>query len=523
MKRELPARPNLEQLKNQAKDLLNSCKQGASDALERIREYHPRWSKAADEVLPHGAPARGPKLRLSDAQVVIAREYGFASWPKLKEHVEASRLKAELQTGIDPLQLLKKAFHDDDAAMFRRLLEQYPAFKAKINEPVADFNSPIITAVRSREMLDVLLDAGADINAKSNWWAGGFGLLHSAKPALANYAIERGAKIDVHAAARLGRLDKLRELISANPELVNSRGGDGQTPLHFASSIEIVEYLLDHGAEIDARDIDHESTPAQYMVRNRKDVARYLITRGCQTDILMAAALGDEELVRKHLRDDPECIRMRVSDEYFPMVGGKTGGTIYQWELGWYVSAHQVAKQFGHEQLFRFLVEQSPPDLQLVTACWLGDEELANGILARHPNVISNLSNGDRRHLAHAARNDDLPAFRLMLKSGFPIDGTGQHAATPLHWGAWHGNTEMIQSLIANSKFQISNLEQKDRDFNSTPLGWAIHASEHGWHKDTGDYAGAVEMLLNAGAKPPDKLSGTEEVQEVLQRFGVRA
>ena len=53
-------------------------------------------------------------------------------------------------------------------------------------------------------MLDVLTDAGADLNAKSQWWAGGFGLLHQCSPELAAYAIERGAAVDVHAAAAWG-------------------------------------------------------------------------------------------------------------------------------------------------------------------------------------------------------------------------------------------------------------------------------------------------------------------------------
>src|SRR5437867_12012412 len=108
-------------------------------------------------------------------------------------------------------------------------------------------------------MLDVLLAAGADINAKSRWWAGGFGLLHGASPELAAYAIERGAIVDVHAAARLGMLEKLQELIALDPGSVHARGGDGQTPLHFASTVETAAFLLDHGANIDALDVDHES------------------------------------------------------------------------------------------------------------------------------------------------------------------------------------------------------------------------------------------------------------------------
>ena len=115
-------------------------------------------------------------------------------------------------------------------------------------------------------------------------------------------------------------IDRLGELISLHPDLVHARGGDGQTPLHFASSVAIAAYLLGQGADIDARDVDHESTPAQYMVGDRQAVARFLVSRGCQTDILMAAALGDLELVKKHLDADPECIRMQVSDEFFPKI-----------------------------------------------------------------------------------------------------------------------------------------------------------------------------------------------------------
>src|SRR5205085_9368091 len=134
----------------------------------------------------------------------------------------------------------------------------HPEMKEIINEPVAAFDAPVITRVRSREMLDVLLEAGADINAKSRWWAGGFGLLHSAEPDLADYAVQRGAVVDGHAAARLGMIDNLRELVTSDPTLVHARGGDGQTPLHFASTVEIAEFLLEHGADTDARDVDHE-------------------------------------------------------------------------------------------------------------------------------------------------------------------------------------------------------------------------------------------------------------------------
>lgn len=416
------------------------------------------------------------------------------------------------------LQEARRVFHADDAPAFRQLLERHPILKTKIDVPVADFDSPLINCVRSRAMLDVLLDAGADIDARSNWWAGGFGLLDSADAGLAAYAIARGAIVTVHAAARLGMLEKLRELIEADPELVHARGGDGQTPLHFASTVEVAEYLLGRGADIDARDIDHESTPAQYMLRKRPEIARYLIHRGAKTDILIAAALGDIDLVRKHLDADPESIRMRVDDEYFPMVGsGKAGGTIYQWELGWHVSACQIAKSFGHPGIFDLLMERSPAEEKLLNACWLHDEGMVNSLLAQDQNLSTLLPAAGRRHLAHAARNNDTSAARLMLVAGLPVDTFSQHHATPLHWAAWQGNAELVRLILSRNP----PIENADNDFQGTPLRWAIHGSENGWDRQKGDYAATVEALLDAGAKPPEKAEGTDAVRAVLRQRGV--
>jgi ankyrin repeat protein len=415
----------------------------------------------------------------------------------------------------DPIELLEKAFTADDAPRFRQLLERFPEANAKINDPVASFDSPLVTQVRSRQMLDVLLEAGADINAKSRWWAGGFGILHGAEPDLASYAIERGAIVDVHAAARLGMLGKLHELIDANPARVHEPGGDGQTPLHFASTVEIARFLLDHGANIDARDVDHESTPAQYMIRDRQEIARYLVRRGCATDLLMAAALGDADLARKHLDADPQCIHLRVSNEYFSMINPRAGGTIYQWTLGWYVSPHDVAKQFGHEEVFDLLMSRSPADVKLLAACWQGDETAVQSLVASNPGLVANLSAPYRRQVAHAARNNNTAAVRVMLAAGLPVDAVSQHGATPLHWAAFHGNAEMTRKILEFNP----PLEITDADFHGTPLGWAIHGSEHGWHCRTGDYPTTVRLLLKAGAALPEKLDqGTPAVQEVLKR-----
>jgi hypothetical protein len=505
MPKPLPEQPSLEQLKKQAKELLKLLKSGDHAALQRVSDLE-----------PPGIGRRSNRLAgwsLSTAQQVVAREHGFASWTKLKAHVAAVLEKT------DPIAALHGAFAADNSVVVDRLLGRHPEIRAKINEPIGPFDSPAIIHVKSPRMLDVLVKAGADLNAKSHWWAGGFGLLHCVKPELAAYAIQRGAVVDVHAAARLGLFEELRLLINRDPTLVNARGGDGQTPLHFAANVEVATLLLENGADIDARDVDHESTPAQYMVGDRQDVLKHLVQKGCQTDILMAAALGDQVLAERHLQLEPNCIRTRVSDEYFPKRNPRSGGTIYQWTLGWHVSAPQVADNFGHPDLAEWLTEQCPLEMQLTEACWRGQSARVENLLRRDPTLTKRLQPADQKQLAHAARNNNLPAVKLFVAAGLPLDVRGQHGATPLHWAAWHGNVEMVTCLL---RFDPP-LEAQDSDFHGTPLGWAIHGSQNGWQPDKGDYAATVQTLLEAGALPPEKVSGTEPVQAILRASGIRS
>jgi ankyrin repeat protein len=370
---------------------------------------------------------------------------------------------------------------------------------------------------RNLAMIDLLLSSGADINARSRWWAGGFGVLDTCEPEFAPRLIERGAVVDAHASARLGMFAELEHWVMKNPDVVHARGGDGQTPLHFAKTVEIARFLLQHGADIDARDIDHESTPAQYMVRDRQDVARFLVAQGCTTDILMAAALGDLNLVRAHLERDPTAISTRVSETYFPKQNPRSGGTTYIWTLGVNKTAHMVAREFGHEEIFRFLMDRSPPELLLVQACELGDEATFNAMLAERPNLIESLSEDDLRKLPEAVVNNNLAAVRLMLAAGWPVTTRGDENGTPLHIAAWMGNADIVREIL---RYNPPVNVRGDR-YDMTPLGWAFHGSLNCWRKDKGDYPATVELLLNAGAEVPEAISDvrtTDEVRKLLMR-----
>lgn len=85
----LPDSANLDQLKRQAKDLLRDFRAGRMSAFQRLREFHPKLSMVSDAKMPTVT------LALSDAQLSISREYGYASWPRLKTAI-AERQHEEL-------------------------------------------------------------------------------------------------------------------------------------------------------------------------------------------------------------------------------------------------------------------------------------------------------------------------------------------------------------------------------------------------------------------------------------------
>ncbi len=504
--RELPAHPNLEHLKKQARKLLREFLRDDPAAVARFRD-------AAS------APPAGRSAKLADALHVVAGEYGFESWPRLKARLES--------LSEDPVEALTAAINADDAALVREVIARYPVLKTKIDEPLPKFgfDTPaLIGAVNkgNRAMIDALLEAGANVNGRTKWWAGSFGVLDNCDPELAAFLIERGAYVDVHAASRLGMLERVKELVGADPALVHARGGDGERPLHFAANIEIAEYLLERGAEIDAKDVDHESTAAQYMVAQRPrrpDVAGYLLWHGAKSDILMASALGDLDLVRQHLEENPASIGVSVSEREFPKENPRSGGTIYIYGFGWSKTPHMLAREFGHDEVFRLLMERSSPELQLVQACEMGDETLMKELLGRDPGIGKKLSAEAEQGVVGAALRNNAKAVRMMLDAGWPVDARGDNGQTPLHWAGFHGNVEMVRDLLRHH----APLEAQEGQFKGTPLGWALYGSEHGWHREKGDYPGVVRALLAAGAKAPediDQIDATEEVLAVLRARG---
>ncbi|MCR8630221.1 ankyrin repeat domain-containing protein [Paenibacillus radicis (ex Xue et al. 2023)] len=272
------------------------------------------------------------------------------------------------------IEQFKQAIMSHDTVATRRCLNEHPFLAKQINEPWFAFDTPAIVAAAAngnREVVDILLEHGADLHAKSSWWAGGFGVLHHDHHELSRYLIELGAPVDIHAASALGMLDTVKELVEMNPAAVNQRGPDGQVPLHFATEHEIIDFLLAHGADIDKRDIDHGSTPAQWAIDNEAK-CRFLIERGSAADIFIAINIGDTELVRSFIRTDPECLQAQVGRGSFTS-GDSNGGHIYAYKIGSNTRPFYLAARRNHPEIVDLIAKHSPSNQRLLLACMQAD------------------------------------------------------------------------------------------------------------------------------------------------------
>ncbi len=496
--RSLPSRPDLAQQKKLAKELLQSFASGDAEALARVRS-----------VLPDKQ-----KIVLADAQFVLAREYGFSDWAALKQHIET-----RVEDTRSPEERVHDAFRRHDANAVRGLFEMHAVLRERINEPLFAFDSPAIVAYADDPaMVDVLLDFGADPNRRSDWWAGGFHVLYSATGAAAEGLIAAGAIPDACAAAHLNRLDLLTQLIAEDPKRVHERGGDGQTPLHFAESRAVVDLLLDADADIDARDVDHRATPAEWMLdrtrgAGRFDLARYLVERGASADIFLAAALGLSDKARAMLQANPKLLDLRTGQANY---GERPPSSyhIYFWTIGDSRSPLDVAAQFDQHDTVQTMLEFASPLQRFHLACRRGDEAGARAVLREHPGIIKTMTPDDHRAISDAAWHGDARAVALMSELGFDPRTPGHDGGTALHCAAWEGSTDTVAALL-NRHDARDLVAIRDARYGATPLGWCCHGSQFG--NTNHDHAGVARLLLEAGARPgPDTGKASPSVEAVL-------
>jgi hypothetical protein len=423
-----------------------------------------------------------------------------------------------------------KAFGDavsrGDVLTVRRLLE-LPHVKEQINAPMFAFGQRAAhIAAKHEPMLEVLIGAGADLNLKSDWENGPYTVLDNATEETARFLLARGVKLTPNVAARLGWLDELRQLIAADSALVHARGGDGQQPLHEAATVAVADFLLDHGADVNARCIDHKSTPAQYALAERPEVCRRLLERCASADIFMPARLGDVGLAASVLEADPQAVAARINEPGYAPV---PPFHIYCWTLGFGRSPHDVALKFGHRDVYDLLVSRSPAQVRFINTVLAGDEAAARVFIDRDPSLLTSLTRADHSRLAHAIFDGRREAAHLMLRLGFDETAGGVDGGTALHAASWTGDVELVEAILQRGRVPV---ESRDPVHLSTPLGWAAFGSVH-CRARGGDYSAVVERLVAAGAdinapgngEPMSLIAmaeGNPEVQATLRKHGAR-
>ncbi len=285
----LPSRPNLDQYRKLAKDLVKACKSGDAAA---IREWTVKWLNVLATNLPDSDRSRHPgeidrrahdveqfartrlsgrhdrpKCALTDAQFVIARAHGFASWPVFAAHLESL---TQSSSSVSVFEAAVRAIINGDSQTLRRLLRDDPGLvrarstrehRATLLHYVSANGVEGYRQVSPKniaEITKILLDAGADADA--------------------------GA--EVYGSSRCTALGLVAT--SAPPDAAGVQLG-------------VIDVLLDHGARVDLKGgAGHNDTLIRACLANgQPNAAAHLASRGAPLDLVGAAGLGRIEVLKE--------------------------------------------------------------------------------------------------------------------------------------------------------------------------------------------------------------------------------
>ena len=462
MSTSLPDRPDLDQLRRQAKELRDAARRGDPAAAARLDRHHPS---------PHGG-----EVSLAAAQLVIARELGFSSWPKLKSAVDATvggpdsrasvlvaasiegRLKeAEALLRADP-DMAGRSLHAamvlGEAEAVRTMLAADPEAAFAIDDERGW--PPLLYSCYSRwhqidpdravglaEVVRLLLEAGASPNTNNG-----------ARP-------HRGYRSALHGSAMVNSPTITRVLLErgANPN-------DGESLYHAAGHRDhaCLELLLSHGAAVAgtwALDVavhadDPEGVALLLSAAQRNGEGAHEPASELMADAAATASVDVlDALVRAGA--DPEA----------------------RDDAG--ISAVRLATRAGRPESAELLVAFGAPDDstdidRFVGACMRAERSTAEQLLAEHPNLRDRLTDYDRAAVVEAAGSAPAAAVALMLGLGFTPDARNGFGEQPLHTASYAGNAEAVRLLLDAG----ADVDARDDNFDGTALAYALWAAASG-------------------------------------------
>jgi ankyrin repeat protein len=462
----LPPRANLEHLRKEAKQRLKTLR------------------------------AHDPEAKLADAQLAIARRYGFPSWRRLKTAVDAQdhdRVFAAARAGdVETIRrALQHGFNAGATDAGGRTVHQIAKtlnhaeleLLMRVHQERDDRDDAVKRTVRT------ILDAAADGRADELR-----GLL-DAHPSLVDApGISWERQTALHRAAWKNRLDCVRVLLDHGANVAIRDFGDNAYPLHFAAAeadFAIVRMLVEAGSDVVGEGDDHHLDVlgwATCLGRIREDVAEYLLRAGARLNIWSAIALGRADDVRAFVRSVPSILSARMSrnehgrtplhhaaamnrpamvrlllalgaDVHAPDAVGRTALTV------------AAAEKADPEILG--LLQHAGATLDLLGAITLGRFALAERILADDPARIG----PDGRdtvalHLLVAQRNGE--GVRWLIDRGVAVN------AKRTLWGcnhtALHVTTELPEGAIELTRMLLdagADPSIRDDKYGGTTLGWA--------------------------------------------------
>lgn len=383
--------------------------------------------------------AAGEPVKLSDVQLELAREHGFASWPRLKQHVERLATEQPFRTDIEYYEGRADGIatvYDLDVAEARRELARRHGF--------ASWNGLV-------RHVQALRDGS-----------------EPATPFILAYeAVERDD------------LDRLVDLLERHPDLVTIRGTNGNDLLGMADSLEIVRLLLERGADPN-RGNDYGWTKLhQAGYSNRRDLAELLIGAGARTDLsargdggtpLIQALFWGHRDVVDVLGLAPGNLRVAAGLGLTDMIGELVGTPI--------AGAHREFYR-PHGGFPTWHPSDNPQEVldeALVWAAKSGRREAIRLLVELGADVAADPYRGTA--LIWAAANGRVDAIRALVELGAHPNqratfGGPEHGeqVTALHVAAQAGRRAAVETLLELG----ADPTLRDGLYDSTPAGWAEH------------------------------------------------